>query len=356
MIVLVVDIYHKIIDMKKLNLKSKIIMLLVVISIASIFYIILSSKKSVEIPKQQFISPPKIENYFGNSLKITQSLNKEDFNNFPKTLPYLKQTPLSSFTQVEMDKISNNFGFTISPLEFNDIKNGKIYIWNSDKYSLIIYSKIRKIEVTPAFNPRSLITTAPNKQLSDNDYKNLAINLLSEKLNISKDSLKFSNFVYLKIEEGLERFRETTKEDSEITQINLYSSKGTLPIFTTNPQDSQIYIQFTRGGEILNLEASFYSEYKPGEIEYKIKDFKETLETINDSILVSLNDSNVNLPDLKPEDIKSINIDKISLVYLQESLTSEILQPVFLLKGTAFIKRFDKEITASLYLPAYSKK
>ncbi|AKM83098.1 MAG: hypothetical protein UR17_C0001G0291 [Candidatus Woesebacteria bacterium GW2011_GWF1_31_35] len=356
MMVLVVGLYRRIIKMRKLNLKSKLIILLIIISIASSVYVIFSSKNKVDTSKQQFITPPKIENYFGNNLKITHSLKKENFDNFPKNISYLKQSSLNSFTQVEMDKISKNFGFTISPLEFNDIKNGKIYIWNGDKYSLIIYSKIRKIEVTPAVNPKSMIDNAINKQLSDEDYKNIAINLLSEKLNINKDSLKFSNFAYLKTEDGLENFRKTTKEDAEITQVNLYSSSGTLPIFTTNPQNSQIYVQFTKDGEILNLEASLYSEYKLGEIEYKIKDYKEVIETINDSVLVSLNDSNVNLPDLKSEDIKNITIGKVSLVYLQESLTSEIIQPVFLLEGMASVKGFDKEITASLYLSAYSKK
>lgn len=351
-----VGIYLKIMNkIKKINIKRVVIILLVIISILSIIYIISSSNNKKITINKQFISPPKIENYFGNNLNITQDLNKSDFNNFPKTLSYLKQVGLSPFTPDEMNKIATSFDFTISPLEFNDIKEGKIYIWNSDRYSLIIYSKSRKIELTPAFNPTNLINTAPNKQLSDEDYKNLTMDILVEKLGINKGLLKFSNIIYLKNEEGLEFYRKTTKEESQITQVNMYSTEGSLPIFTTNPQESQIIVQFTKDGEILNIKASLYSGYKQSEIEYNIKDYSEVVKTINDSVLVSLNDSNVNLPDLKPEEIESINIKNISLVYLQESLTSDMLQPVFLLEGTAKVKEFDNEITASLYLSAYSK-
>lgn len=330
--------------------------MLVVLSTLSILYILTSSKKVPKKTEQQFISPPEIENYFDSNFKINESFTKNDFKEFFPTLPYLKQSTLGLFAQIDIEKIANNFGFTISPIEINDVTNGKFYVWNGDKFSLLVYPKIRKIEYTPSTNPILIINNSLNKQLSDEDYKNLAINTLSEKLNINKSNLKFSNFVYLKTEEGLENYRITTKEESEITQVNLYSSPGLLPIFTLNPQESQIYVQFTKDGEILNLEASLFSEYNLGEIEYKIKDYQEVIDTLSESVLVSLNDSNVNLPDLKSEDIKSININKISLVYLQESLKVEILQPVFLLEGTASVKGFDNEITASLYLPAYSNK
>lgn len=341
---------------KQLNIKTKLLVVLVILSLVSVVYIVFSSNKNVITNQKQSVSPPKLQNYFGNTLKINQTLISDDFSNFPKNLPYLKQNRLNPFTATEMNSISNNFGFTIKPTEATDVNSGKFYIWNNDKYSLIIYSDIRKIEITPSYNPVPKMATILNKQISDDGYKNLAVNLVSEKLNINKDSLKFSNFIYLKTEKGLEGYRQTTREDSEIIQVNLYSSEGVFPIFTLIPQDSQIFVQFTKDGELLNMKASLFSEYKKGETEYKIKSYNEVLETINESVLVSLNDSNVNLPDLKSEDVGNININKVSLVYLQDNLTSEILQPVFLLEGTASVKGFAQEVTASLYLPAYSKK
>lgn len=351
------DIYRKLLDMtKKIFLIRLLIVLLVIVATISVVYIKITINSKSKKTNQQSVNPPKIENYFGNNLKINYDLDKNAFNNFPTTLSYIVQTMLEGFTQEDLNKIASSFGFSNNPLEFNDVKDGKIYIWNNDRYNLVIYSKLRNIEFTPSFNTESMIKTSPNKQLSDNDYKNMAINLLSEKLNIDKKSLKFSNFVYLKIEKGLEGFRVTTKEDSEITQVNLYSSEGPLPIFTVNPRNSQVYIQFTKDGEILSISASFNSKYGLSETEYKIKDYKEVIETFDDSVLVSLNDSNVNLPGLAPEDIKNILVNKISLVYLQENSTNKILQPVFLLEGNATVKGFDNEITASLYLPAFSLK
>lgn len=341
---------------KKLNLKTKLIIFMAIVSIISVIYIVSSQDKTPNKIDKQFINPPELSNYFENELTINHSLNEKDFTNFPKTLPYLKQSPLTPFTKIEMENIASNFGFKISPIEIDDTMDGKFYVWNSDKYSLIIHSQIRKIEITPSFNPTGLIRSSFNKQISDEGYKNLAINLIFEKLNINRDFLKFSGLMYLKTEEGLENYRITTKEGAEITQVNLYTSDGSLPIYSVIPYDSQIYVQFTKDGELLNLKASLFSEYKMSDIEYNIKTFTEVVDTINESVLVSLNDSNINIPDLIPTDIKNINIEKLSLVYLQESFTTEILQPVFLLEGSALISEYNSEVTALFYLPAYSKK
>ncbi len=341
---------------KKIKLKTILIILFVLVSVASLFFIFYSNNKKVETPKQTGFPSLKMDSYYKGNPAIEMSLKDTDFDNFPKFLPYLKQEPLNPFSLSEMSTIAANFGYKTDPFEANDVTKGKFYVWSGDTFSLIIYSKIRNIEHTPSINPKPLIENAINKQLDDNYYKNLAINLVSEKFGVSKDNLKFSNFIYLKTESGLENYRVTTKEDSEITQVNLYFSGGSFPIFTTTGLNSQIYVQFTRDGEVLYINASFFSEYKNGENEYKIKDYNEVKETIKDAILVGLNDSNVNLPDLKSGDIRKIKINSVSLVYLQDSLSSDVLQPVFLLQGTASVTGFVNEISASLYLPAYSNK
>ena len=252
-----------------------------------------------------------------------------------------------------MNTIALNLGFNKAPTETTDVKNGKLYIWNSDEHSLVIYSQIRKIKYSPAFNPIDDINNSVNKQLTDKEYQDMALNFLANNLGLKKDVLKFSNYIYLRPEQGLELYKEVTKDSANITQLNFSYSDSKYPIYTTNAQDAQIYIQFTKDGEVLNMEASLFSEYRPAEIEYKIKDYNEVVNSLNKSILVNINSSNVNLPDIKSKDISDILIKDVYLVYLQDSLDSEILQPTFLLKGSLVMN--NNRLDASFFLPAYSE-
>jgi len=339
--------------MNKLNKGLKILLLLITVPSIVIIIFIVSKKENPTTPEKQFISPPKIENYFGDELKINQNLERKDFDDFPKSLPYLKQLKNSPFTPQEMSTIALSLGFNKTPIEITDVKNGKLYIWNNDEHSLFIYSQIRKIKYAPATNPVENINNSIDKQMTNEDYQKLALIFFSNKLNLNKDRLKFSNYVYLKPEQGLELYKETDKDKAKITQLNFSYSDSEHPIYTTNAQDAQIYIQFTKDGEVLNMEASLFSEYKPSEIEYKIKDYNEFMSTLNKSVLVNINSSNVNLPDIKSKDFSDILIKEVYLVYLQDSLDSEILQPTFLLKGSLTMN--SNRLDASFFLPAYSE-
>lgn len=322
----------------------------------SILFLIYIFTKDNQITKneKQFIAPPEVSNGIEAKFVIKSSLTNNDFQTIPTSLKYIKQVKLSPFTDSELSKISENLDFLSLPTEVNDIKNGKFLIWNNPKYSLFIYPQIRKIKYAPSTNPIERINNTINKQLEDKEYLELATSFLTNKINLDKNNLKFSNYLYLKPVEGYELYKEVERVDSKIIQVNFYYSEAEYPIYTENAQDTQIYVQFTKDGTVLNSEISLYSEYKKAELEYRLKNFDEFNSKLNEAVLVNIDSSNVNLPDIKSDLITDIEINKIELVYLQENLTTEILQPVFLLRGILHLKDNINRSDAVFYLPAYS--
>jgi hypothetical protein len=341
-------------EMFKINKKRFILISLIVLGLV-VCFLFLKKKPKTTPSTPQMITPPEITNYFKEGLPIKVEVKSSEFN-FPEKLPYLKQNTITPLTGEQSVLIATNLGFTKDPLKFTDVKNGEVNIWNSDNYSLMIYPKIRKIKLVPASDPREKIASAINKQFSDQEYLSLASDFFNQKISLDNSNISFSNYVYLKVESGLELYKETAKENAQITQLNFSQSSSKYPIMILNAQDSQIIIQFLRNGEVLNFEASLLTNLTSGEIEYRLKKYDEFTKTANESILVSLNDSNVNLPDLNSKSISEIIVSEVKLVYLLDKPNTDFFQPVFLLKGAATVQGFPDKVSALLYLPAFSKE
>lgn len=331
--------------------------MIIFVSVASVGFIVYKTNQSKQegLPAtERFNEPPKITNYFADGLPLKLNITKGDFD-FPDKLPYLTQDTKTPFTQDEINKISSSLGFNFDPLRVTDIKDGNILIWNSDNQSLLVAPKIRKVKIVPPTSPRILIQNAIDKKLTEDQYKALGDEFLSQRMPLTPENLKFMDFVYLKIENGLELFRKTLKENSEFVQLNYYQNPLEYPLLSLNPQDSQVIIQFLKDGSILNFEATLPTGIVESPNEYPIKSFEEFTSSINKGILVSLNDGNINLPDIKKSEITNININKISLAYLIDEDKGEIIQPVFLLEGNANVSGYAADVSAQFYLPAFSQ-
>jgi len=337
--------------------KAKIIIfaLLVVISLV-VFAIVILNGKNKEKTKKEYISP-KIS-YPSDSKKanftITLNVNEKDFS-FPKEVPYLekKESPIS---KDDAQKIASNLGFTKNPKEFDDIKEGKILIWNGDNYDLTINLKNRKIKYSPNHNPEEEIKTAPNKQLKNEDVVAIAKNFLKEKINIPEDKIYYTSTTLLKLEKEKEIFTEAKENDFQIYQVNFSQKINNIIIINPAPTQFLYYVQILKDGTILNSEINPVNDVNISNLgKVKIKGYKETLESIDQSVLISLDEGNINIPDIKNDFIQSIRVEKIELAYLLENDSrNNTLPPVFILTGWAKTKD-TKEVKALLYLDASSK-
>lgn len=337
-------------------MKSKIFWLSILIIIpVSIFFLFSFLKKEKTKKTNINYFTPKIyypTDSIKTKAKIELKIPKKDFN-FPEKLPYLSKVQIN-MTKEEAQKIASNLGFIKSPIEFNDITEGEMLIWNGENYDLTVTLRSSKIKYSLNHNPIEKIETAQNKQLKNEDLILIAKKFLEEKIGITEDKIYFTNITFLKPEKNKEVFVETSQENSKVFQINFSQKINNTIILNTAPTQFLYYVQILKDGSILNSEINLINSIKTDNLSLvKIKNYEEVLNTLNQSVLISLDGGNINIPDIKPEDIESSIIDKIELAYLLDSSKNNTLPPVFILSGTTKIKD-GKEVKSIFYLDASS--
>jgi len=333
--------------------KNRIILLtlLVLVSGLSILYLVLSQKKPVSENPAAFPAPA-IPDYVKG--QIIFEFNIDSTNPIlPQKVSYLRQSLNTPIPDEEIKKIATNLGFTKEASSINDIKMGPVYFYNNPNNFLTIYPQIRKIKFGPATSSDSRILSAINKNLTDNAMVAIAEDFLINKVGLPKGGIKFNNFIYLERDPTLELFKETDKNSAQIFQLNFTPSDAIYPILTLNPQQTTIYAQVLKDGTVLNSEVVFPGKLSPSINEYPIKSLEQIKNEADKAVLVSLNDSNINLPDLKEGSVRNITVEKVSLVYLLDKPLAEELLPVFLLEGKASVQGYNNLLNVSLYLPAY---
>ena len=95
-------------------------------------------------------------------------------------------------------------------------------------------------------------------------------------------------------------------------------------------------------------------EYVNSENSYQLLDYDQFSQSLSKSIVVSINNNSVNLPDLNSERLSNINVDRVSLVYLLDEPGNKTLQPVFLIEGVVDVAGTGNDLNITMYLPAFS--
>lgn len=339
--------------MFKIN-KGVLIILTGIIFIVSVTIIILLvSNKKQTAPTENFQQKIDIPNSLSDStLQIENNITGLDFN-FPSILPYVQQINTSILQNSDINKIAINLGFTSDPLKMDDAVNGNVSIWNGDRYSLIIIPKINNVQLSSNSTARTLVQNSQDKKIDDKQFESMAQDFLTTKIGVNPSILKFSNFTYYKIANGAEYLTKTTKTEAQIVQLNYSQSPSVYPIFTANPDESQFSIQFLKNGDILSFKGNVGLNFQLSPNEYPLLTFNQFSQNLDKSIIVSLNDNNVNLPDLKGNQISNIQANKASLVYLLDTPNQQNIQPVFLIEGTASVIGINNPVRLLMYLPAF---
>lgn len=333
--------------------RKLIIFGLALLAVVSVVFIVFKAKSSPNQTRvEKFQQNLNIPNYFQVSgFKIVNNTKISDFK-FPQKLPYLQQTNIPSVTIEAAKKIASNLGLTGDPLVVTGIKNQSSFIWNGDPKSLVVDQSTNNVQVVSSASIRDLVAGGLGKGLPDGDYSTLAQDFLINKIGLSASTLHFSGFSYFKIQNGIESFAKGTKEDSDIVQLNYYQGGNNLPILTTNPDEPQIYVRLLKGGAFVSFSANLGADFQNSVNEYPLKNYDQFSQDIGNSIIVSLNDNNINLPDLESDSISNIQVNTVSLVYLLNGSRDTIVQPVFLIQGTADVSGRGN-VSLSMYLPAF---
>lgn len=330
--------------------KKTILFLLFVILIPGLILLFVLKKPQIE----RLISRPtppqvRIPTLFEGKPKIELTMTKEDFN-FPESTPFLNVSQTSTLTKDEVAEIAKNLDFESEPIIAEDVYEGTTYIYSEKRANLTAWSKSRKIQYMLNQDPKSI-----NKKLSNEIMISLAKDFLDRSGFISSDNLEFSGFSYLTGSKGgQEGIFSTTKEKATFYQLSFYPKVSDKVILTLNPQNSIVNVWILPDGTVFRVEMIKVGEISKSSREYRVKSYEEVVSSLDSAIIISLDDGNINIPDLSREAISSIRVNEVDIAYLMDSFASTTFQPVFLLKGTASLVKPSDEVNALLYLPALS--
>lgn len=331
-------------------MNKKIIIAIVagIIFVISVIYI-LSSRSKQETPGQPFIRQPEIPSSVDLGNKITFDVDSESLD-LPNSAYVLRTQPLPQISTERISVIASNLGYTEEPLIVDDRDLGQIYIFNSADHST---------SITPNSNSISYGSnkdyTAINKQISDSDLVIIAKDFLSDNLGVDTNNLEFINFTYYKTSATGEEFEVTTKDNADFYQLNFSPVIDGKAIITLDPRQTLYFVWILPDGTVNKAAVQEIGNVENVGSELDLKDYNEIVNSVDQAKLVSLDQGNVNIPDVNSQYIKSVVIDDIELAYLFTSSEDNLLQPIYILNGTANVIGSNTEVEAVLYMPAISQ-
>lgn len=328
------------------KVKLFIVALLVLLFIGSV-YAFITRQRAPKISTTP-LPEPEIPKTFEGKPSIVVSVEKKDFD-FPKVLSVLKTAP-STISGDESRKIANKLGLNFEPVVVPDVIEGTKHRYTGSNYVLLLALKTGKIDYV-----RNLILgEIANKQLSDKDIIKVAEDFLIKNELVSSEEVNTLSVSYYE-KRSSSGLYQTTREDAYFYQVNFSTSISEIPVLTLNPQNSPVYVRVLPDGTILKAHVEKLGQVTQNDQVRRLKKYDGVIGSKESAILISLDEGNVYLPDIPADSIKQITITEIELAYLIESSTTQVLQPIFLLKGLAGVSGFPNELKAVLYLPAISE-
>jgi len=336
-------------NLGKKKLKFVAFILAVLILLIGLQFI---NKPKQELPtKPSLVPQANIPKYINQPLEIQNETKTENIK-IPTEAVLLKfknyDKPL---TEQEIESISTTFGVTKQVRIYDDAYGGKTHIWLEDDFSLFIYTKSRRVSYNKNEKPPRII----NKQLSNDVFANTALQFITSHFHQTiSDSLKLGNINYWK-SEGLEhREKVDNLADADLIQVNLSPSVSSFKVVSLDPQSSPSSVWILPDGEVFSLSMVLMGEVEEGLEKYKLKTYEEVVNNIDSASLISADNGNLTVTELKPTQIETLKVINIELAYLFNPENLEHLQPVFILEAQG--KILNQETNAFLYLPAISSQ
>lgn len=325
---------------------KKKILIIILIVVAFLFVLFFYFSKQEEKLPSPIVLKPQIPTYIEGKLPIQSSITKDKYN-VPKTASILSFN-LEPITKNNALKTAESLGFTEVVNEFKDTNEGVKYYWFNDKYSLVITPKTGKIKY---YSSSSEIPDVQNKQLSNDGILDNANDFISKSSITNLNNIKTTEILALKKNQLSGGLEKTSANQADVYQVNYTYNALDYEILTLDPSFPLIFVQILPDGSIHSMEITKLANLSENPDKVELKTFEDFSNTFPEAKLVSLLNDYVNISNLTVENISNITIDNVKLVYLLDSYTSQKLQPVLLLEGSALVTNSNAD-RAILYLPA----
>lgn len=324
-----------------------ILLLPLVIIIVTVSFSPRKPKQGIVEPPPQKITQPKPTTFLQGKLQIESRLKKDNFQ-VPDKLPIYEFISPKVTYQSSLET-ARKLGFSSDPFILTDASQGTVYLWSEDSKYLKIVPSQNIIDYK-----NSIISI--NKTILPNDE--LLIEAAKKFLQDSQliDTNKIKLYKIQFFDSGVEDFF-TLKDraDADLASVLFQESIDKYPIINPSPDVGTINVKVNTEEKIVAVYLHQLKNVKRG-TEYPLKSFEEFEISLAKATIHSLDNGNIDLLRIKQEDTEKVYIDNLSIAYLTEfSSSQEILQPIFLLSGSAKL-RDGRLVSALLYLPAISER
>ena len=330
--------------------RYKKILLVLLLASTFIVTIVLLTRKTQPVPVTPTVIP-KIElpDLIKDTPKIETQIEEVTLN-LPQTAALLGISTPPLITKDEAVKITSTFDLETNLLEVSDTRVGQTFFGSTEKHFLTIYAQENHIRYSLQSDVYRI-----NKQLSNNALIETGKQFLLNHSLLDSGKIEFSSFVYWKKEDPQgEHMAQTEKAEAELIQVNYTYKIGGFDILTYNPLSSIVNVVILPDGEVFRVDIYRLGGTSKSDTRYKIKKYDEIISSLNEAKVVSIDNGNQGLVEIKLGDLKNVKISNVKLAYLIDNVKSKYLYPILLLNGE--VSLYGKTTNISFYLPAISSQ
>jgi hypothetical protein len=290
------------------------------------------------------VVPKQISSDYPQNINTEYTFKIENLD-LPTELSTLEIATNPPIPESDVFAMAKAAGFSDNYRKLVNGEGQRIYLFYGEGENMSIRADVNEISYRTNY-----ATFIPDKNLSDDKIKDIAVNFLKDKFKYDENKLNFSFIAYYQLDD--EATSQVPREKAEMFKVNFNPTSLDYKLLTLNPQESPVSVWVKRDGTIAKAELSLIKSAKLSDKKAVIKNFEEVKASIGNSTLVNISYNETILANFNSTDITKIVIDKIEIAYFADSPTSTNYLPVFLMEGTATIPKIQQDTRVTLYLPA----
>lgn len=256
-------------------------------------------------------------------------------------------------TRSEMTLLVESLGFE-GPFEtLDDTVHGQVFRWVAGERTLTMPKDRRSFELYHNFPLEFLEEN--NAPLPGEDTAKEKADAFLESKGLLSDFLKSARVSVRPLKIGIQEKEEVPWSDADVVEVVYRVYLDEKPLFIgREPTLEAVSLWFGPGGEVLQLRYNFLGRIEDDLGEYPLKSAEEVTESLEKQeafVLQYVAEGKYEVPP-SIEDLESVTVRDIQLVYFKKRQTQDYLQPMFMIEADSNMGGIDVEII--LLLPAVS--
>ncbi len=257
-------------------------------------------------------------------------------------------------TRSEMTLLAESLGFEGSFETLDDTVHGQIFRWVGGERTLTMPEDRHSFELYHNFPLEFLEEN--NTPLPTEDTTKEKADAFLESKGLLSDLLKSARISVRPLKIGIQKKEEVPWSDADVVEVVYRVYLDETPLFVgSGPSLEAVSLWLGPGGEVLQLRYNFLGKLEEDLGEYPLKSAEEITKSLERQEAFVLQYGAEGKYDVPPsiEDLESVTVRDIQLVYFKKRQTQDYLQPMFMIEADSSMGGINVE--AVLLLPAVSE-